>query len=192
LWFGIVGTVRLLNSRRRLACATLGLAVAIQAADIPVGDPFAPKSFKEVSMKGWELASASNHYRHLALFPMQVLEACDPFDREHSNRYMLHAYRLGLSFNSGYFARAPTKKVQRRCQELRASVERGELDPHTLYVVARSELRHFEKAGAVCGKMARDIICTSPAGPAAFREYLSERPPGKPKKARIKRKPEED
>lgn len=67
---------------------------------------------------------------------------------------MYHAYRLRLTFNSGYFARLPFARTLQACRKLRIDVASGVLDAKTIYVVADEEAAHFRKStSAVCGRL---------------------------------------
>jgi hypothetical protein len=171
----VLAGVRALRSRPKWAAGVLAAAVAIQAADAAVlFETFPSRGFARLKMDGWELASG--RYQHLALYPMQVWDACvEPWEPDFVRRYFFQAYRTRLTFNSGYFARLAIARATQVCKDTKASVESGALDPATIYVVAPTELPHFQKAEAVCAKLEADLICVAKDGDAAFREYLRSR-----------------
>jgi hypothetical protein len=171
----ILASLRALRSRPRRAGALLAAAVALQVADAQVTTAtFTRPQFTRLQLEGWELAAGG--YQHLALFPMQVRDAC-PGSREplHVIRYMFQAYRLRLTFNSGYFARVPVGRVREACAELARSVERRTLEKRTIYVVAPEAVSLFKRAGAVCAKLEGEVVCVASGGHPAFREYLLRR-----------------
>jgi Family of unknown function (DUF6311) len=166
----IAGVAQGLGKHPRALTGVLALALSLQIADMPLMSPFAARRARRISDEGWELATGK--YEHLALFPTQVFGACERWTGDPVYRYALHAYRSRMTFNSGIAARLPKAFSSELCAELRTSIERGELDPGTVYVVAPQELDLFRRADATCGALDGDIVCVSPTGDAAFRAYL--------------------
>ena len=167
---GIVGVAQGLGRHPRVLTGVFALALSLQIADVPLVSPFVGRRTKRISDEGWELATGK--YEHLALFPMQVFGACGRWTGDPVYRSALHAYRSRMTFNSGYFARLPNAFNSELCSALRTSIERGELDPGTVYVVEPQELDLFRRAHATCGALEGDIVCVSPEGDAAFRAYV--------------------
>jgi hypothetical protein len=109
----------------------------------------------------------------MAIYPMQVLGACgNPYEEDHVYRFMLEAYRLNLTFNSGIFARRPGLRVQQACGDLFRTVDAGLMDPQTIYVVSPSSLPRLKELGAACGRLDGDWICVSRDSDETFRTYL--------------------
>lgn len=173
LLFGVWGATRAFGSGRQAAAtALLAVAVVLQAADLKI-DSFwiSQKKFRQAPIA--EFTLAAGRYRHLALFPMQVLGVCgDPYEEEHAYRYMLHAYRLKTTYNSGIFARLPSDKVFAECMRLERMVDAGTLDSQTIYVVALAHLPRFKAAGAACGRFDGDWICVSRDSDEAYRNFV--------------------
>ncbi len=179
---GIWGTTRILGhsqvsaalgpSRRSAATAILAVAVALQATDFK-GNAlmFAEKPFRQASAAA--LAPARGRYQHMAIYPMQVLGACgDKYEEDHVYRFMLEAYRLKTTFNSGIFARLPLARMQEACGDLFRAVDAGRLDAHTIYIVSPSFVPGFKDAGAACGRFDGDWYCVSRDSDETYRTYL--------------------
>jgi hypothetical protein len=177
LLFGVWGVTRIAGaSRQAVGTTLLAIAVILQASDLRP-DPliFKKKPFRLASVE--LLARAAGNYQHLALYPMQVLDACgEPVQEELVYRFMLQAYRMKLTYNSGILARLPTTRVREECARLTRSVEAGDLDATTIYVVAPGSLPLFETAGAACGRFDGDTYCVGANSNPAFRAFLA---PGK-------------
>ncbi len=172
LVFGVWGVTRVFGSARQAAGTTLlALAVAVQAADVKV-DPWllSPKAFRQAPVK--DFALAVGRYKHLALFPMHLQGVCHVSEDDHVYRYMLQAYRLGMTYNSGVFARLPAEKGRAECARLDQAVDAKVLDPQTIYVVASTHLPRMKDAGAVCGRFDGDWICVARNSDEAFRTLV--------------------
>ena len=173
LMFGVWGVTRAFGpGRQSTATALLAAAVTLQAVDLKV-DPFwlSQKAFHQVPLFNFRLAAG--RYRHLALFPMQVLGVCgDPYEEDHAYRYMLLAYRLKTTYNSGIFARLPAKKVRAECRRMERAVSERTLDAQTIYVVSPAHVPRFTIAGAACGRFDGDWICVSRDSDETFRTYV--------------------
>ncbi len=175
LLLGIWGATRAAGrGRQAVATSLLAGAVVLQAADLKV-DPY------WLGWKGFRPAPISNlriaigHFRHVQLAPMQVFNACGGEYRvDHVYRYMHVAYRLDSTYNSGIFARLPARTVLAECRRQDGLIERGELDPETLYVVRADSLPLFERARAACGQFGDDWLCVSRDGYEPFRRYVLE------------------
>jgi hypothetical protein len=173
LLFGIWGASRLTRSSRpSAATAVLAVLVLLQATDLRMDSLFtAQKKLRPVPFDDFKLALG--HYRHLAVYPMQVMGACGgTYDETHVYRYMLHAYRMKTTYNSGIYARLPTGLVAEACAQLDRDVMAGTLDAQTIYVVAPSSVPTFKAAGAACGRFDGDWICVSRDSDEVFRTYV--------------------
>ena len=155
-----------------LATALLIVLVGVQSADYTSLFPvLANKNFREAPAK--ELALAKGRFRHLAMYPAQILGACGgEFEDDYVYRFMLQAHRLKVTFNSGIFARLPLDRVQRACGDFYRSVDAGQLDPQTIYVAEASTVPHLKEFGAACGRFNGDWICVSKDSDPVFRTYV--------------------
>ena len=170
---GLWGLTRLFRgaSSPSAATALLGIVVALQAGDLRVDRSWGiPKRFRQVPVGEFTLAQGK--FRHLALYPTQIVYACGHVNDEHAYRYMLHAYRLKLTFNSGIFARLPAERTKAECAKADEAVRTGQLDPQTIYVVDLPYLEQFRAYGAACRRFDGDWICVSKDSDDAFRKYL--------------------
>ena len=86
------------------------------------------------------------------------------------------AYRLKLTFNSGYFARVDENKGRRYCQELHEQIQAGQFADDTIYVVHSHYwdlIRpHIPKIS--CGRVNDYITCVSSARDNDFRAFLEQ------------------
>jgi hypothetical protein len=173
LLFGIWGAACLFRASRQSAgTALLAVLVVLQAADLRMDSLWATqKRLRPVPFEDFTLAVG--HYRHLAVYPMQVLGACGAYDENHVYRYMLHAYRMKTTYNSGVFSRLPAEIVAQECARLDREVDAGTLDPQTIYVVAPAAVPKFNAAGAACGRFDGDWICVSRDSDEVFRTYVA-------------------
>ena len=173
LLFGLWGVTRIAGATRP-ASATLMLAlvVALQAGDLQVDRSLLQdKKFRQAPIKEFELARG--RYRHVALAPMQVLGVCgDPYEQDHVYRFMLHAYRMGATYNSGIFARVNAKAISAECTRLEVAIDAGTIDRDTIFVVSPGHLERFRRASAACGRFDGDWICVSRDSDEAFRTLV--------------------
>lgn len=168
---GIWGATRILSASRQFAGAmVLAVVVMLQATDLKMDSLWARQEFKEVPFS--DFTAAVGHYRHLALVPMQVRGICRPYQENYVYRYMLHAYRLRTSYNSGYFGRVDGAAVIAECERVEQDVKAGALDAQTIYVVSPSHVPLFNAAQAACGRVDGDWICVSRDSDEGFRTYL--------------------
>ncbi|MGE5358635.1 MAG: hypothetical protein ACM3NQ_06410, partial [Bacteroidales bacterium] len=174
LLFGVWGATRVAGAGRRAAATTvLAIVVIVQAADFWVDASWsADKQFRRAPASTFALTKGN--YDHLALYPMQVLGVCgDPYQEAHAYRYMLLAYQVGLTYNSGIYARVPAAKIAAECTRLQQVVEAGALDARTIYVVSPTSVPLFTKAGAACGRFDGDWVCVSRDSDETFRTLVA-------------------
>jgi hypothetical protein len=175
LLFGIWSVTRLFGPARASAgTAALAAVVALQAADLRVNTRLAtPKNVNHVSVSTFELAQGK--YEHLALYPAQVLGYCGPekYEEDHTYRFMLLAYRLGLTYNSGIYARLHGDAVRRACAQMDADITVGNLNARTIYVVSPDRIDQMNAAGAGCGRWNGTWYCVSKDSDARFRTWLT-------------------
>jgi hypothetical protein len=161
------------------AALVLAAAVLIQAVDLGshlVRPVFAAK-WAPPELEEW--AAASGNVTHLVLVPQRILDAdgagCvagEPVERDPRLAYL--AYRLGLSFNSGYLSRVDTAAAVRTCAALDASLARGELDPASLYVLSTGTAVPFPPGAAVCGRIGEWSTCVSSRHRSPLRDALAQ------------------
>jgi hypothetical protein len=172
---GIWGVTRLVVGPTRQSTGTvlLALAVVLQAFDLKLDPSWAaPKAFKQAPMG--DVALARGHYRHMAIYPAQVLGGCgERYEEDYVYRYMLEAYRLDLTYNSGVFSRFSWDAMQAACGQLDLDVEFGRLDPQTIYVVWPDRVDRLTRAGAACGRFDGDWICVSGDSDERFRRFVT-------------------
>jgi len=175
LLFGVWGVSRLSPRlvRQNAATAILAIAVIVQAADFRMpAHWFAERNPRQAPLE--EFQPARGHYSHLVLYPPQMAYRCDngPVDEERVFRYALLAYRLGLTYNSGTFARASWENVQSQCKKLDQDVEAGQFDSRTIFVVESKSAEDVQAAGAICNRFDGDWVCVSPRNTDPFRVYV--------------------
>lgn len=171
---GLWGLIRASGpARRSVATALFAIVVVLQAVDLTISPAWgAPKAFRQAPDEAFALARG--RYTHMAVYPMQILGGCgQEYQEDHVYRYMLEAYRLNLTYNSGIFARFSGDAAQAACGRLDVDVEFGRLDPQTIYVVAAASLEKFTRAGAGCGRFDGDWICVSADSDERFRTLVT-------------------
>jgi hypothetical protein len=155
-----------LRQRRLWSTLIFASAVIIQAYDLDMGEAlqrFHGARDRVMSATEWSLADGA--YRHLVLYPAEIMNACE--GRKHyRGRYVTElaylAYRHHWTFNSGYAARLrPT--TQQYCQELKNTVGQGQLQPDELYVVHSRDVHHMRDVGATCGRLDQEFVCVTPS-----------------------------
>ena len=171
LLFGIWGVTRIMRMRAAAGATLLAVLTVVQAADLKMDSLWAPGNFREVPFQ--DFASAVGQYDHLALVPMQVRGICRPYQEAYVYRYMLHAYRLNTTFNSGYFARVNGAAVAEACARLDDDISAGRLDARTIYVPAESHVPKFQAAGAACGRFSGEWVCVSRESDEVFRTLVA-------------------
>lgn len=154
------------------ATAVLAVAVAVQAADFNVdARVLGPKNVRQASAEAF--APAAGRFRHLAVYPMQILGVCgEEYHEPYVYRFMLEAYRRGLTFNSGIFARLSAPRVAQACGDLFREVDSGRFDPDTLYVVWPSSVPRVREVGGTCARFDGDWVCVGPHADPAYRRLL--------------------
>jgi hypothetical protein len=170
---GLWGLMRAARSApRSRATALIAAVVLLQALDLNVNPAWgAPKNFRQAPHR--ELAIARGRYTHMAVYPTQILGGCgQEYQEDYIYRYMLEAYRLNLTYNSGIFARFSWDAAQAACGRLDLDVEYGRLDSQTIYVVAPGSIEKFTRAGAACGRFDGDWICVSGDSDERFRMLI--------------------
>ncbi|MBL0698592.1 DUF6311 domain-containing protein [Comamonas sp. JC664] len=177
LSYAVMGGALLLGLRQWrdrawVGTAALAVAVAVQAYDVREDKSELrrrPDGFRRLTAPEW--AELKGHYRHLALFPPQVQWVC-PYNEPLVNSAGYLAYRLGLTFNSGYVTRTPPAMAE----QCNATMRPGGLDADTVYVVVRQQVGNFLRAGARCGLLDGLPVCVAGARTDAFAQALGRNP----------------
>ena len=133
-----------------------------------------------LQLEDWK--HASGLYKHLVLYPPQILGGTLPgcvmpgFEQDFYVPLAYQAYRLKLTFNSGYFARVDENKGRRYCQELHEQIQAGQFADDTIYVVHSHYwdlIRpHIPKIS--CGRVNDYMTCVSSARDNDFRAFLEQ------------------
>jgi hypothetical protein len=164
--------VAALRPYRWVLSAVLAAAVGLQGYDLQIDnalDLFKDKRTGRLVASEWSLAS--HEYKHLVLYPPQVLNACGKYHARFVSELAYLAYRNHWTFNSGYAARYRPAQHD-KCKELEQRVEQGELREDELYVLEKRDVRRFVHAGAVCGKLDGLRVCAVRKS-GEFVDYLS-------------------
>jgi Family of unknown function (DUF6311) len=182
----IAGLLRVLRNRPAWAAAALGLAVVLQAADVPE-DCCRPRFSPRVQPAPggdatWALARGT--YQHLALYPATRVDGAGrgcpgPFNNNEMLPFAWQAWLNGMTFNSGYVARLDAPATLAACEREEAAIQAGRLSPDTLYVVHAKAASHFleRTAGhAACGRLDGVLVCVSKEVQGPFREALARQP----------------
>ncbi|RKH54336.1 hypothetical protein D7W81_38365 [Corallococcus aberystwythensis] len=163
--------VRLWRGVPVVAGAALLVALALQAYDVREEKSalFKPVRFQRLESAAWNALQGS--YQHLALFPPHVQWVCR-YDEPLVNALAYQAYRMKLTFNSGYASRTPEALTA----ECHARLPPGGLDASTAYVVLPEHLRPFLDAGAKCGTVEGLPVCVVAGNTDAFAQGLARQP----------------
>jgi hypothetical protein len=167
----LVLMVRLWRERPVVSTAALGLVLALQSYDFRAERSLLriPTRFHRLSAPEWE--SLRGTYQHLSLFPPHVQWACR-YDEPLVNALAYTAYRLKLTFNSGYAARPPSALIE----ECHTALPREGIAGDTAYVVLPEHLSPFLQAGARCGVLEGLPICVAGNKQDAFAQALNRSP----------------
>jgi hypothetical protein len=165
----------------RIAPWVLGACLLLQLADfngLHTDHFHAPK---KVPTQAAEWALARGDYDHMALYPPRCGDpngpCCAGFTTlpKPGDLYLAAlAARLDLTYNGFGAARVPRKQLAPWCQAYDAAVQRGSLDPRTIYVVsAKKEALFVEKnPTAPCRKLDKELVCVAPEATGPFRDAL--------------------
>ena len=175
LLFGIWGVTRLAThmSRRGAATVMLAAAVGVQAVDFRMAPYwFSDKKARQARVSEFQLSR--RYYDHLVLYPPQMADKCDnsAVDDKRVFRYTLLAYRLGLTYNSGTFARMAWEYVEGQCKKLDRDLEMGQFDPRTIYVVEEKYVEAFQAGNAICSRFDGDWVCVNGRNTDPFKVYV--------------------
>ncbi|NMO23607.1 hypothetical protein HG543_53480, partial [Pyxidicoccus fallax] len=122
-------------------------ALTLQVLDVNLGTgQQANEGGRWNSRPSEALRVAAQGRKHLVLYPPQSHDGsgrgcrAGPMD---FHRWAYRAYRLGLTFNSGYVARLDDSRAQAYCLGLDADVRAGRLDPETVYLAIPQREHEF-------------------------------------------------
>lgn len=163
--------LRLWRERAWAGTAALALALAVQAYDWRAqrSPLHRPTTFRRLQAPEW--AELRGTYQHLALFPPHVQWVCR-YDEPLVNALGYLAYRLELTFNSGYASRTPPE-LARECD---TPLRPGGVDADTAYVVAPEHLASFLREGARCGLLEGLPVCVAGRRTDTFARALERQP----------------
>jgi hypothetical protein len=129
-------------------------------------------------VEDWQ--QARGLYKHMVLYPPQILGGTLPgcvmpgFEPDFYVPLAYQAYRLGVTFNSGYFARVDEKKGRQYCQDLHKQIQAGEFARDTIYVIHRGywDLIKPHRHKLACGQIHQDVACITAQNQDSFRDVL--------------------
>jgi hypothetical protein len=134
-----------------------------------------------LQIRDWK--HASGLYKHMVLYPPQILGGTLPecimpaFEQDFNVPLAYQAYRLNVTFNSGYFARVNDNKARKYCQKLHEQILVGQFADDTIYVVHSyyCDLVNPHISKIVCGRLGDYITCISSRRNDAFHDFLEQR-----------------
>jgi hypothetical protein len=135
---------------------------------------------KQLQVEEWKYAVGL--YEQMVLYPPLVWDGGGKYGScaapEHMENYFIplayYAYRLNVSFNSGYAARLNRDKARRYCDDLDREIKAGEIQNNTIYVVHSTHMNIFNTNAPqiTCGRLSGYIVCVSSQQHSTFREVL--------------------
>ncbi|QSQ25931.1 hypothetical protein JY651_13785 [Pyxidicoccus parkwayensis] len=162
--------------RPAVAPSLLALALALQVFDVNLGQGQQSREGSTWNTQPSEaLRAAAVGRKHLVLYPPQMHDGsgrgcrAGPMD---FHRWAYRAYRLGLTFNSGYVARLDDSRAQPYCLGLDDDIRSGRLDPETIYLSIPERLHEFQAIrGTRCVQQEQLWMCVlEPTPPAPLRQ----------------------
>ena len=161
------------RSHPRMLTAVLAILLAVQIAEVRAL-PLGPRESLLTRYESSVWSRMEGQYRHLALFPAEIVNNCNGRSGYRpgpvvSLAYL--AYRHHLTFNSGYVARW-SRRMGEHCAAEIASVTAGTIDPETVYVVSPEHRELFSRAGSDCGTVDGLLICVRPRTVGPLAEYI--------------------
>jgi hypothetical protein len=135
---------------------------------------------KLLQIEEWKYAAG--FYKQMVLYPPQIWIgggkhggcAAQEYRADYFIPLAYSAYRLNLSFNSGYAARLDGEKARGYCDDLDRQIKAGEIQDHTIYVIHSAHVNIFNTNApkVTCGHLSGYIVCVSSQRRGAFREAL--------------------
>jgi hypothetical protein len=165
--------VRTWRSRPRMLTAVLASLLAVQLAEV-AAPPLGPRQSLLTRYESPVWSRMEGQYRHLALFPAEIVNMCNGHAGYRAGPVVslaYLAYRHHLTFNSGYVARWSSRMGEHCATEI-ASVTAGTIDPETVYVVSPEDRELFTRAGSDCGTIDGLLICVRPRTVGPLAEYI--------------------
>ncbi len=169
--------------RPRVALVVLGLAVAVQAADVAgmsrdvhsAGD----YGFRDpLVSRFWRIVPP--HYERLVLVPSNL---CDRGGAIDYRPFALVAGRFGLALNAGGASRHDQRRTAAYCGEVQQEVRDGLSAPGTLYVVRADLLPALMAPDAAhpptCTTVDGFGVCFAPRSQQAWQQAVDAGPPGR-------------
>jgi hypothetical protein len=169
----------------KLAPWVLGGCLVLQLADFNGLHTDHFGSPKRVPKQAPEWALARGDYDHMALYPPRCGDpngpCCTGFTTlpKPGDLYLAElAANLDLTYNGFGAARVPRKQFAPWCAAFDAEIQRGQLDPRTIYVVSEKRQVIFTSKNptAPCRKLDKELVCVSPDATGPFRDALGSRP----------------
>ena len=125
---------------------------------------------------------AAGLYRHMMLYPPHILGGTLPecvtpgFDKDYYVPLAYQAYRLNITFNSGYVARIDENRARYSCKDLHEKIRAGQFHNDTIYIVHHQSWDLFKThiSRLSCGQLSGNIVCVSAQKHNAFREFLEQ------------------
>jgi hypothetical protein len=126
---------------------------------------------------------AKGLYKHMVLYPPQIIGGNLPgcvmpeFEMDYYVPLAYQAYKLNMTFNSGYFARINENKGQKYCKELHESMAIGRFEGDTIYVIHSQywDTLKIHIPKITCGRLNDHIVCISAQNHDALHDYLVQR-----------------
>jgi hypothetical protein len=173
------------RSFRLVLYLALSTAAIIQVVDTRV--PFLRWYFEldqrisSMSIQNETWIPATGLYTHMVLYPPQILggNLDDSLNRKYKEDYYVplayQAYRLKLTFNSGYFARLNEQQIRVYSENLSRQITDGKFEDDTIYVVHPYYLDSFKQNASriSCGWLSDYVVCVSSQRHDAFRDFLT-------------------
>jgi len=174
----IAGVVALYRGSERKASVMLAAALVVQLFDFGGALRRSPyvDQLPRFTAPAW--SDVGTDYKHLALYPpflsgqniKGTLSVCGGEKPEGLPWLALHAYHLGLTFNSAWFSRIDTRRAETYCADLATQLTRGEFESDTIYVVLPGGEAPFRVHAqeVVCGVLDALPVCVKRSTRTAF------------------------
>lgn len=179
----ITGVLAVVVSRRtfrpRVGIAVMVMVLAVQAAETKQVAYFANQGWPKPQSPAWDGLDAT--YRHMVFFPAHYPvgpPGCESDDVTYEYRDLVRAsyiaYVYGLTFNSGYVARASMDELEGYCRTLNEDVAAARFAYDTVYIVATGAAGPFlaPDSGATCATLDGFLVCVSDAFRGRFHRLL--------------------
>jgi hypothetical protein len=133
-----------------------------------------------LQMGDWKYATGL--YNHMVLYPPLILGGILPgcvmpgFEPDYYVPLAYQAYRLNMTFNSGYVSRINESKGRQYCNGLHEKIKAGKFESDTIYVVHSQywDLVRPHIPKIVCGWLSDYITCVLSVRDNAFRGFLEQ------------------